>query len=67
MQPTPQEVKQDVLVCSYKPPPSGLQVASHHNGLLEDLVVLVRATLLFGSQRAVSVCLRYPIPVGHCQ
>ena len=27
----------------------------------------VRATLLFGSQRAVSVCLRYPIPVGHCQ
>ena len=30
-------------------------------------VVAVRATLLFGSQRAVSVCLRYPIPVGHCQ
>ena len=28
---------------------------------------VVRATLLFGSQRAVSVCLRYPIPVGHCQ
>ena len=28
---------------------------------------LVRATLLFGSQRAMSVCLRYPIPVGHCQ
>ena len=27
----------------------------------------VRATLLFGSQRAMSVCLRYPIPVGHCQ
>ena len=27
----------------------------------------VRATLLFGSQRAVSVCLRYPIPVGHCR
>ena len=29
--------------------------------------VFVRATLLFGSQCAVSVCLRYPIPVGHCQ
>ena len=29
--------------------------------------IVVRATLLFGSQRAVSVCLRYPIPVGHCQ
>ena len=27
----------------------------------------VRATLLFGSQCAVSICLRYPIPVGHCQ
>ena len=27
----------------------------------------VRATLLFGSQCAMSVCLRYPIPVGHCQ
>ena len=29
--------------------------------------LIVRATLLFGSQRAVSVCLHYPIPVGHCQ
>ena len=27
----------------------------------------VRATLLFGSQHAMSVCLCYPIPVGHCQ
>ena len=31
------------------------------------LELSVRATLLFGSQRAMSVCLRYPIPVGHCQ
>ena len=29
--------------------------------------VCVRATLLFGSQRAMSVRVRYPIPVGHCQ
>ena len=41
-------------------------------GVLEQVAVLrvdflVRATLLFGSQRAMSVCLRYPIPVGHCQ
>ena len=35
--------------------------------LILELLDLVRATLLFGSQRAVSVCLRYPIPVGHCQ
>ena len=27
----------------------------------------VRATLLFSSQRAMSVCVHYPIPVGHCQ
>ena len=33
----------------------------------EAIQLTVRATLLFGSQRAVSVCLRYPIPVGHCQ
>ena len=36
-----------------------------HSGSLERHSV--RATLLFSSQRAVSVCLRYPIPVGHCQ
>ena len=29
--------------------------------------VVVRVTLLFGSQCAMSVCLHYPIPVGHCQ
>ena len=29
--------------------------------------LVVRATLLFSSQRAMSVCVHYPIPVGHCQ
>ena len=37
------------------------------SGLRGKSRVSVRATLLFGSQRAMSVCLRYPIPVGHCQ
>ena len=37
------------------------------NKKTEKDVFIVRATLLFGSQRAMSVCLRYPIPVGHCQ
>ena len=40
MEPTPQQVKEDVLVGPFKPPPSNLEVASHRNGLLEDLVVL---------------------------
>ena len=38
-----------------------------YNSLAVDRVIDVRATLLFGSQCAVSVCLCYPIPVGHCQ
>ena len=40
MEPTPQQVEEDVLVGSFKPPPSNLEVPSHHNGLLKDLVVL---------------------------
>ena len=40
MEPTPQQVKEDVLVGPFKPPPSNLEVASCCNGLLKDLVVL---------------------------
>ena len=40
MEPTPQQVKEDVLVGSFKPPPSNLEVPSRRNGLLKDLVVL---------------------------
>ena len=40
MEPTPQQVKEDVLVGPRKPSPSNLEVASRCNGLLEDLVVL---------------------------
>ena len=40
MEPTPQQVKEDVLVGSLKPPPSNLEVPSRRNGLLKDLVVL---------------------------
>ena len=40
MEPTPQQIKEDVLVGPLKPPPSNLEVTSHRNGLLEDLVVL---------------------------
>ena len=40
MEPTPQQVEEDVFVGSCKPPPSKLEVASHRYGLLKDLVVL---------------------------
>ena len=40
MEPTPQQVKEDVLVGSFKPPPLNLQMAGCRNGLLKDLVVL---------------------------
>ena len=40
MEPTPQQVKEDVLIGPFKPPPSNLEVVSHRDGLLKDLVVL---------------------------
>ena len=40
MEPTPQQVEQDVLVGSRKPPPSNFEVASRRDGLLKDLIVL---------------------------
>ena len=40
MEPTPQQVKEDVLVGPRQPSPSDLQMTSRRYGLLEDLVVL---------------------------
>ena len=40
MEPTPQQVEEDILVGPHKPPPSNLVVAGSRNGLLEDLVIL---------------------------
>ena len=40
MKPTPQQVKEDVLVGSCQAPPPKLKVSSHRNGLFEDLIVL---------------------------
>ena len=40
MEPTPQQVEEDVFIGSYEPPPSNLEVVSRRNGLLKDLVVL---------------------------
>ena len=40
MEPTPQQVEEDVLIGPRKPPPLNLEMASRRNGLLKDLVVL---------------------------
>ena len=40
MKPAPQQIKEDVFIGSFEPPPSNLKVLSRRNGLLEDLVVL---------------------------
>ena len=40
MEPTPQQVEEDVLVGPCKPPSLNLMVAGSCDGLLEDLVVL---------------------------
>ena len=40
MEPAPYQIKENVLVGPFKPPPSNLEVASRQNGLLKDLVVL---------------------------
>ena len=40
MEPASQQIEEDVLVGSFKPPPLNLEVVSRHNGLLKDLVIL---------------------------
>ena len=40
MKPTPQQIKEDVLVGPCQRPPSKLEVTSRGDGLLEDLIVL---------------------------
>ena len=40
MEPTPQQIKEDVFVGSRQTPPPKLMMPSRRNGLLEDLIVL---------------------------
>ena len=40
MEPGPQQLEQDDLIGTLKPPPMDLEVTSRRNSLLEDLVVL---------------------------
>ena len=46
MEPTPQQVEEDVLVGSRQRPPSQLEVTRCRYGLLEDLVVLGHVPVL---------------------
>ena len=39
MQPTPHQVKQNVLVGPFQPPPPRLMMPGRGNGLLEDLII----------------------------
>ena len=40
MEPTPQQIEEDILVGPFNPPPLNLEVAGRRNGLLKDLVIL---------------------------
>ena len=40
MEPTPQQIEEDVFVGSRQAPPPKLKMSSRRDGLLEDLVVL---------------------------
>ena len=67
MEPTPQQVKQDVLVGSCKPPPSNLEVVSRRDGLLKDLIVLGNlpiAEVIVGDVGLVHQDRRYQLPNG---
>ena len=67
MEPTPQQVEQDVLVGSCKPPPSNLEVASRRDGLLKDLIVLGNlpiAEVIVGDVGLIHQDQRYQLPNG---
>ena len=46
MEPTPQQVEEDVFVGSRQTPPPELEVPSRRNGLLEDLVILSHVPIM---------------------
>ena len=67
MEPTPQQVEEDVLVGPLKPPPSNLEVTSRRNGLLKDLVILGHVPITEVVIRDVGLVhqdRRYQLPKG---
>ena len=67
MESTPQQVKEDVFVGPFEPPPVNLMVTSHSNGLLEDLVVLGHVPIpeaVVGDMGLVHQDRRHQLPKG---
>ena len=67
MEPTPQQVEQNIFVGPCKPPALNLEVVSRCNGLLEDLVVLGNVPItevVIGNMGLVHQDRRYQLPKG---
>ena len=67
MEPTPQQVEEDILVGPCQTPSSKLEVTSRRNGLLEDLVVLSNVPIPEVVVRDVGLVhqdRRYQLPKG---
>ena len=67
MEPTPQQIKEDILVGSRQTPPPKFEVTSRRDGLLEDLVVLGNVPVLETIVRGVGLVhqdRRHQLPKG---
>ena len=67
MEPTPQQVEEDIFVGSRQTPPPKLEVSSRRNGLLEDLVVLGNVPItevVIGNMGLVHQDQRHQLPNG---
>ena len=67
MEPTPQQVEEDVLIGPFKPSPLNLEVASRRDGLLEDLIVLGHVPITIVVIRDVGLVhqdRRHQLPIG---
>ena len=67
MKSAPQQVEEDILVGPSQTPPSKLEVLSHRNGLLEDLVILGHVPVtkaVVGSVGLVHQNRRHQLPKG---
>ena len=67
MEPTPQQIEEDVFIGSCQTPPPKLEMSSRRNGLLEDLVVLGHVPIPEAVVRGVGLVhqdQRYQLPKG---
>ena len=67
MEPTPQQIEEDVFVGSRQTPPLKFKMPSRHNGLLKDLVVLGHVPVMEAVVRGVGLAHQdrgYQLPKG---